>query len=149
MTLSASVISKSPSPSELALLAARAAVELELLATNHNASLKEVYDLGRVLKGLLITGAEDSRPGKCALWNTEAGDVVDRALVSLGETRANTMDELNGEVERLAASLCEVSSTSPVPEVTRLRDLSVALARAAQAQDPAPVYTRPGWGSAG
>lgn len=131
-------------------MSSRAAVALELLATAHEAPLADVYHLGTILQNLVLTESpEDPKSGKCALWHTEAGDVVDRALVSIGDSKPNTMDELNKEVERLASSLCRVSNETPVPELTRLRDLSVALARAAQAQDPAPVYARPGWGSHG
>jgi hypothetical protein len=81
------------------------------------------------------------------LVQTEAVDVVDRALAFSGDHHPTTLEELRAEVERLSAALHRASATTPPDELGRLRDLCVALARAAQAQEPAPVYHRPGAGT--
>ena len=72
-------------------------------------------------------------------------DVLDRALS--GDRRFTTVAELSAEIKRLAAALAQASPETASPKLEWLRNLCVALARAAQAQDPAPVYVRPGAGA--
>lgn len=139
---------RAPSASALALLAARAAVTLELAANAHATQWNEVRELGTVLGSLVPPGElVESGPGRHALIQTEAADVVDRALAALGDRRPTTVAELSNEIEQLAGALQKASPTTEAAELKRLRDLCIALARAAQAQDPAPLYARPSAGS--
>ncbi len=137
-----------PSPAALALMASRAAVALELAANARDTQWTEVRELGTVLKALVGPGsAGEPGPARQALVQTEAADVVDRALAIAGEHHLTTVAELNDAIERLAAALQQASANTSGSELERLRDLCVALARAAQAQDPALVYGRPGAGA--
>lgn len=134
---------RAPSPSALALLAARAAVALELALTARETDWTEVRKLGSILGSHVSAGSPgEPAPGRQALVQTEVMDVVDRALLISGDRRLTTVAELSEEIERLAAALQKASPLTAGPELERLRDLCVALARAAQAHDPAPVYVR-------
>jgi hypothetical protein len=137
-----------PSPAALALLASRAAVALELSSTARDTEWTEVRELGDVL-GSMVQGESATEPehGRQSLVQTEAVDVVDRALLFSGDRRITTVDELSEEVVRLAIALQKASSSTAAADLERLRDLCVALARAAQAQQPVPVYVRPAPGS--
>lgn len=140
--------SRAPSAPVFALLAARAAVALERAANRHETPWGEVKELGRAL-GLIVTTprAVDAGPGRQALVPTEAADVVDRALVASGARHLSTVLELREEIERVAGALRQASATTAPTDLQQLRDLCIAMARAAQAQEPAPLYVRPGAGA--
>ena len=147
-TLSPSKPSRAPSAPALALLAARAAVALELAANARETQWTEVRELGSILGSLVGPSVPaEPGPGRQALVQTEAADVVDRALASSGNHRPTTVAELSDEIERLATALQQASPSTAATELERLRDLCIALARAAQAQEPAPLYVRPGAGA--
>ena len=139
---------RAPSAPALALLAARAAVALELAANARETQWTEVRELGSVLGSLVApTAPAEPVPARQALVQTEAATVVDRALALSGDRRPTTVAELSDEIDRLAAALKDASPRTTTDELKRLRDLCLALARAAQAQEPAPLYARPGAGA--
>ncbi len=141
--------SGSPSASDLAIMAARAAVALELARNARETQWTDVRELGTVLRSLLAEGSPlPQGPTRQALVQTEVADVVDRALAMRSDGRPTTLDELSGEVGRLAAALLGASAETEPAELERLRDLCLALARVAQARHPAPVYDPPGAGAA-
>jgi len=130
-------------------LAARAAVALELARNAREAHWSPVQELGAVLRSLFAEGPSLTQgPTRQALVQTEAADVVDRALALRSDSRPTTLNELSEEVGRLAAALLDASVNSEGAELKRLRDLCLALARAAQARAPVPVYDPPGAGAA-
>lgn len=131
-----------PTSDVLATLASRAAIALERATFESNAQTTDVQELVKALRAFLAepgTGAPELRK---SLLQT-AADVLDRALILSGAPPVSSLSELANKVRGVADELAVASADLPPTELRRLRDVCLALSRAAQEQLPLNLHTLP------
>jgi hypothetical protein len=104
-----------------------------------------VIELAETLSGFAKKDFPQAAGEREALWQTDAADVVDRVFAFLGgKVHPRTVLDLRNEVVRVSDALRHAPDEKDLDTLAALRDVCVAISRAAQVHDPVPVYGRPG-----
>ena len=130
-------------PSNLGLLGARAAVVLDQRARGEAAPIDAVRAFGSALIGVLLLdrsrepGAVEPTPESRAmhrLWPLNTAALFQKALISDQGSTVHSLDELMSVARLTASQLAEANESLSTTKSAELRDVCLAVSRAAQAQ---------------
>ncbi len=127
----------------LGLLAARAAVALDQRARGESAPIEPVHEFGSALVSVL--GLDRAKPEgtpqpsaesreKFGIWPLNTAALFQRALVSNYGVVAQSFDDLMTLARDTASELTRVDDETSPERSSELRDVSLAISRAAQMQ---------------
>jgi hypothetical protein len=124
----------------LARIAADAAVQLDRAVNRLEVDYAAVVDLADALHAIVETGKiPASRSTTQHLWTTNAADLIDRALIAVGQN-VGSHDELQSSIRTLVARLRAAKDQTNVAQLSELRDVCVSISRAAQSVDRSGVF---------